>query len=244
MANGKPDLTGNWNFNAMNWRYGNRRCGPTQVECTRAINQTMDFEFEAPSRFGPNRPVYKPENWDKVQQLDMWTNKEDPVMTCQPLGLPRQGPPRRIVQTSNDIIFFYRSGVDGGGGYGEYRMIPTDGRKHDPAKAIESKYMGYTVANWEGDTLVLDSISFVDTTWLARGGFFHSDQMHIVERLTRQGNQIRYEVTVDDPEVLSEPWVMTPRTLTLNPNPEAGLLAERGNCEVYELKDITSQIRH
>ena len=57
----------------------------------------MDFEFEAPSRFGPNRPLYKPEYWDKVQQLDMWTNKEDPVMTCQPLGIPRQGPPRRIV---------------------------------------------------------------------------------------------------------------------------------------------------
>jgi hypothetical protein len=244
MANGKPDLTGNWNFNAMNWRYGNRRCGPTQVECTRAINQTMDFEFEAPSRFGPNRPLYKPEYWDKLQQLDMWTNKEDPVMTCQPLGIPRQGPPRRIVQTATDIIFFYREYADGGGGYGEYRVIPIDGRKHDPAKAIESKYMGYTVGHWEGDTLVLDSISFVDTTWLARGGFFHSEQMHVVERLTRQGNQIRYEVTVDDPEVLAEPWVMTPRTLTLNANPEAGLLPERGNCEVYELKNITSQIRH
>src|SRR5262249_45861804 len=89
-ADGKPDLTGNWNFNAMNWRYGNRRCGPTQQEgCTRAINQTMDFEFEAPSRYGPNRPLYKPEFWDKIQQLDMWTNKEDPVMTCQPLGIPR-----------------------------------------------------------------------------------------------------------------------------------------------------------
>ena len=104
--------------------------------------------------------------------------------------------------------------------------------------------MGYTVGHWEGDTLVLDSISFVDTTWLARGGFFHSDHMHVVERLTRQGNQIQYEVTVEDPEVLAEPWVMTPRILTLNPNPEAGLLPERGNCEVYETKDISSQIRH
>jgi len=37
---------------------------------------------------------------------------------------------------------------------------------------------------------------------------------------------------------------MTPRTLRLNPNPDAGLLPERGHCEVYELKDITSQIRH
>jgi hypothetical protein len=244
LANGKPDLTGNWTSSGMNWRYGNRRCGPTQVDCTRAINQTMDFEFEAPSRFGPNRPLYKPEHWDKVQQLDMWTNKEDPVMTCQPLGIPRHGPPRRIVQTANDVIFFYTQYADGGGGQGEYRIIPTDGRKHDPRRAIEAKYMGYTVGRWEGDTLVLDSIGFVDSTWLARGGFFHSEQMQVVERLTRQGNQILYEVRVEDPEVLVEPWVMTPRTLRLNPNPEAGLLPERGNCEVYELNNISSQIRH
>ena len=142
LANGKPDLTGNWNFSAMNWRYGNRRCGPTQVDCSRAINQTMDFEFEAPSRFGPNRPLYKPEFWDKIQQLDMWTNKEDPVMTCQPLGIPRHGPPRRIVQTATDVIFFYGRYADGGGGAGEYRVIPTDGRMHDPAQAIEATYMG------------------------------------------------------------------------------------------------------
>jgi hypothetical protein len=244
-TNGKPDMTGNWAANGMNWRYGNRRCGPTEAEgCTPAINQTADFEFEAPSRFGPNRPLYKPENWDKIQQLDMWTNKEDPVMTCQPLGIPRQGAPRRIVQSASDVIFFYGQYADGGGGQGEYRIIPTDGRKHDPKKAIEAKYYGYTVGTWEGDTLVLDSISFVDSTWLARGGFFHSSDMHVVEKFTRKGNEILYEVTVEDPEVLAEPWVMTPRIMRLVPNTEAGLLPERGNCEVYELKDITSQIRH
>jgi hypothetical protein len=32
--------------------------------------------------------------------------------------------------------------------------------------------------------------------------------------------------------------------MRLIPNPAAGLLPERGNCEVYELKDISSQIRH
>jgi hypothetical protein len=245
MANGHPDFSGNWNSNGMNWRYGNRRCGPTQQEgCSRALNQTMDFEFEAPSRFGPNRPMYKPEFWDKVQELDMWTNKDDPVMTCQPLGNPRQGPPRRIIQSANDIIFFYTQYADGGGGNGEYRIIPTDDRKHDEKKAIEATYYGYTIGKWAGDTLVLDSISFVDTTWLARGGFFHSDQMHVIEKLTRQGNKILYEVTVDDPEVLVEPWVMTPKTMTLSTFPDAGLLPERANCEVYELKDITSQIRH
>ena len=68
--------------------------------------------------------------------------------------------------------------------------------------------------------------------------------MKVIEKFTRQGNLIKYEVTVDDPQVFVEPWVMTPRVMRLNPNAAAGLLPERGNCEVYELKDISSQIRH
>jgi len=50
--------------------------------------------------------------------------------------------------------------------------------------------------------------------------------------------------TVEDPAVLVEPFVMTPRILRIANFPDAGLLPERGNCEVYELGDITSQIRH
>ena len=155
--------------------------------------------------------MYKPEHWDKVIELDMWTNKYDPVMTCQPLGVPRQGPPRRIYQTENDITFIYLGG-DAGGGYGEYRIIPTDGRKRDANAEFDITYMGNTVGRWEGDTLVIDSISFIDTTWLGRGGFFHSDQMHVVEKFTRQGDAILYDVTVEDPEVLVEPWVLPTRT--------------------------------
>ncbi len=245
LADGKPDLTGNWGGGGMNWRYGNRRCGPTQAEgCSPAWNQTTDFEFESPSRYGPNRPLYKPEFWDKVQQLDMWTNKDDPVMTCQPLGIPRQGPPRRIIESPKDIVFFYGQYADGGGGYGEYRIMPIDGRQHDPKMDITTTYMGHTVGHWEGDTLVLDSVGFNDQTWLGRGGYFHSDEMHVVEKFTRQGNELLYEVTVEDPQVLVRPWVMTPRILREIPNPDAGLLPERGNCETYETEDITSQIRH
>jgi hypothetical protein len=175
----------------------------------------------------------------------MWTNKEDPVMTCQPLGIPRQGPPRRIVQSASDIIFFYSAYADGGGGQAEFRIMPIDGRKHDEKAMRETRYMGYTVGSWEGDTLVLDSRGFNDFTWLSRGGFFHSDQMRVVEKFTRQGSEILYEVTVEDPEVLVEPFVMTPRILRLNTNANAGLLPERGNCDVgYEKEAIETQIRH
>ena len=168
MDNGKPDLTGNWGGGGMNWRYGNRRCAPTQLEgCSPAWNQTLDFEFEAPSRFGPNRPLYKPEHWDKVIALDMWTNKEDPVMTCQPLGIPRQGPPRRIIQSANDVVFFYGQYGDGGGGQAEFRIIPTDGRERNERDGRETKYYGYTIGKWEGDTLVLD-VDLVQRLHVAR----------------------------------------------------------------------------
>jgi len=243
-----PDLTGSWAWNDWIGNYmngGGRRRSPWQAaDSNRQSNQTEDFELYSPSRFGNlGRPIYKPQYWDKVQELDMWTNKNDPVMTCQPLGVPREGPPRRIYQTDHDVTFLY-SGGDAGGGYGEFRVIPTDNRKHDEKKALESTYMGYTVGRWEGDTLVLDSISFVDSTWLGRGGFFHSDQMHVVERFKREGDALLYDVTVDDPEVLAEPYVYPTRVVRRNPNPNAGLVAERGNCEVYETKSISSQIRH
>jgi hypothetical protein len=243
-----PDLTGNWNYSDWIGNYmtgGGRRRAPTQSpDTTRQDNQTYDFELYSPSRFGNiGRPIYKPEHWDKVQQLDMWTNKFDPVMTCQPLGVPREGPPRRINQTDRDVTFIYTGG-DAGGGYGEFRIIPTDGRKHDPKRAIETTYMGYAVGNWEGDTLVIDSISFVDTTWLGRGGLFHSDSMRVVERFTRQGDVLLYDVTVEDPEVLVEPYVFPTRIVRRSQNPDAGLIRERGNCEVYEEGRVTSQIRH
>ncbi len=37
--------------------------------------------------------------------------------------------------------------------------------------------------------------------------------MHIVEKLTRVGNEIRYDMTIEDPEVFVEPWVMPTRVL-------------------------------
>jgi hypothetical protein len=174
----------------------------------------------------------------------MWTNKYDPVMTCQPLGVPRQGPPRRVYQTDNDVTFIYLGG-DAGGGYGEYRIIPTDNRKRDANAEFDITYLGNSVGRWEGDTLVIDSTSFIDTTWLGRGGLFHSDQMHVVEKFTRQGDALLYDVTVEDPEVLVEPWVLPTRVVRRNTNPNAGLLRERGNCETsFETDAAATQIRH
>ena len=243
-ADGKPDMTGVWGGAPLPVTgSGTRRCGPTQTKCeTGQDNFWVDYEWISPSRFGPSRPIYKPEFWDKVQELDQWTNKYDPVMTCQPLGLPRQGTPMRIIQSDRDILFFYRQYADYGGGNTEFRDIPTDGRARSEQKALEATYYGYSIGKWEGDTLVIDSTSFVDTTWLGRGGLFHSANMHIIEKLTRVGNEIRYDMTIEDPDVFVEPWVMPTRILRAGGGD--GIVPERAHCEVYEQGQFETQLRH
>jgi hypothetical protein len=247
LANGKPDLSGSWQpaGGGQQGSTGNmfRRCTPFQSKnCMEWTNQSEDWPFISATRLDQRQPLYKPEYWDKIIELDQWTNKYDPVMTCLPLGIPRQGPPARIFQTEKDITMIYRGGVDGGGGYAEFRMIPTDGRKRNAQQALQYTYMGYTIGEWEGDTLVLDSIGFSDETWLGRGGFFHSDQMHIIEKFTRKGNEILYETTIMDPEVLVKPWVMPARTLRLSANNT--IIAERGSCTETEHGEVASQMRH
>jgi hypothetical protein len=133
-------------------------------------------------------------------------------------------------------------GSDGAGGYAEFRMVSIDGKPHVPSRAAQYTYMGYTVGKWEGDTLVLDSIGFSDETWLARGGYFHSDQMRVIEKFTRTGNTLLYQVTVEDPVVLVEPWVMPDRRLTLAGNNT--IIAERGSCTESEHKEVATQMRH
>ena len=250
-ANGKPDLTGVWGggYNPI-CGSGTRRCGPTQskVNCNIPMdNFWVDYEWLSPWRFGLlGHPIYKPEHWDKIQELDQWTNKFDPVMTCQPLGLPRHGTPRRIIQQENDVIFFYGANADYGGGAAEFRDIPTDGRQRNARTASQAYYYGNSIGRWEGDTLVIDSINFVDTTWLGRGGLFHSSSMHIIEKLTRVGNELRYDMTIEDPEVFVEPFVMPTRILRQGDGGFGGdgIQAERSYCEVYEESNVTNQLRH
>ena len=252
LANGKPDLTGSWGgavnltgAGAPGVTVGDmfRRCTPFQSKnCMEWTNQSEDWPFMSGMRLDMRQPMYKPEFWDKIIELDQWTNREDPVMTCLPLGVPRQGPPARIFATDTDITFIYRAGVDGAGGYAEFRMIPVDGKPHDPRRANNYTYFGYTVGRWEGDSLILDSIGFSDETWLGRGGFFHTDKMRTIEKFTRTGNQMVYDVTIEDPDVLLQPWVMPSRTLRLSPT--NAIVAERGSCTETEHNEVSTQYRH
>ena len=68
--------------------------------------------------------------------------------------------------------------------------------------------------------------------------------MQVTERFTRQGDQMLYEVTVEDPEVLLHPWTLNPMLLTTGGDGGGLVGVERGTCLAYELDDITTQYRH
>jgi len=188
-------------------------------------------------RMDPNRPLYKPEFWEKVQKLDQDGNNQDPSYGCLPLGVPRMGPPMKIVQTPAEMIFLYTGLQD------TYRTVSMDGRQHTPLAELDGTWKGESIGHWEEDTLVVDTIGFNDTSWLDIGGYFHSENMHVVERLHRDGNTLTWQATVEDPDVLLKPWRMNARTLKLNPDPKA-VLEETLPCSERDLSHLVTKEHH
>ena len=223
----KPDEQGNVTVLSRG-----RPCHPGQ-ECKPAINFERDSGVR--QRMSPNLPVYKPEFWDKVADLDVNGNFKDPDIKCYPDGLPRIGAPSKIVQTPTEIIFLYQA-------HNTFRVIPTDARAHDPIRSQDLTYYGDSVGTWEGDTLVIDSVGFTDESWLAWPGYFHTNNMRVVERLRREGNTLIWQATVHDPEVLMQPWAVNPVRRTLNPDPKA-LLLEDLPCEDRDQDHIATRER-
>ena len=241
-ADGHPDLSGFWAAGAAGGPIDPDAEGNVTFKANARGASAVNSERDATliRRIDPNRPVYKAEFWDKVQDLDLNRNAADSFFSCTPAGLPRIGPPARIVQTPKDMIFLYAGQFTSGN---PFRVIPTDGRPHDPVNSEDQTFLGDSVGHWDGDTLVVDAIGFNDESWLDYPGYFHSTDLKVTERFRREGNTLHYDVTVEDPTVLVKPWVRTPRTLTLNTNPHAMIL-EESVCRERDLGHLVTKEHH
>jgi hypothetical protein len=80
-------------------------------------------------------------------------------------------------------------------------------RQHPPSDDIEPTYRGDSVAQWQGNVLVVDTVGLNTRTTLDQVGMPHSDAMHVVTRIQRTGaDTLEFLVTVDDPKTFSAPW--------------------------------------
>jgi hypothetical protein len=100
----------------------------------------------------------------------------------------------QIVQTKDQLVLFSEN-------IHEARLISLDGSPHLPGTVRD--WSGDSRGHWEGDTLVVDTTNF--RAQLHPLGI--SDKFHLIERFTRvAADEIRYEMTFDDPETWVRPW--------------------------------------
>ena len=146
--------------------------------------------------------------WGK-KQFDTYNAEEgDYTGACLPFGHSRaigSPDPVQIMLTPTSMAYLYEQNT-------WFKVFPIDGRAH---KKKVPTWFGDSVGRWEGDTMVIDTTNFNGLTRLDTNGHPHSDQLHMIERLTRTDlGHIAYQVTYDDPKTYTKP-VVSDRTFTL-----------------------------
>jgi len=197
-ADGHPDLSGVW-FPGVTGGYD-------------TSNPTALRQFD-PKVTPEEKPSFQPWAAAKIKSMtavDLELGRAS--VNCLPRGTPLNflgNPyPIKLVQTRDELIQLYELNTN-------FRVIHTDGRAH--AKNSDPTFAGDATAHWEGDTLVIDVIAIDERTWNNFVGWFHSDQEHVIERLRRPSeNYLVYQVTIEDPKVLTKPWTSAPRQWSLS----------------------------
>jgi Domain of unknown function (DUF3471) len=128
--------------------------------------------------------------------------KESPSTRCLPAG-PRAGlfgqTLVKVIQTRSQLAVLYEEDPT--------RQIFLDGRglPHDP----NPTWMGYSVGQWEADTLVVRTAGYNDRTWLDLGGHPHSDALQVTERFHRTDfGHMDLQMTFEDPKAYERPWTI------------------------------------
>ena len=192
----------------------------------------MNLEANGTTLDNSTRPPFTPYGQKlfeaSISDSAEW-NSKDPMNICDPFGYPRSLTYNYGIEFAtlpdSRIMEFFEIGH-------WWRTIYTDGRALPPDPPI-TRYYGYAVGRWEGDTFVIESNGYDDRTWLGgaianvkgerrQAGLPHSDEMRITERYRRLNyGLLELSITITDPKVYTAPWTTT-KQITLIPNTEMG----------------------
>jgi hypothetical protein len=193
-SDGKPDLTGVY-------QASNRRGPEWDAQTPGDAPGQPAGPAQAAVNTAQRDPIpFRPEALKRAQDILNRRSIDDPAAHCLPQASPRITPvslfPIEFVHTPKKLVILYEY-------LWEFRSIPIGGSHADDA---DPSFIGDSVARWEGNTLVVDVTNFKAGGWLG-GGFVNSDKLHLIERYTRvDRDQMNYEVTIEDPDVLTKPF--------------------------------------
>jgi hypothetical protein len=136
---------------------------------------------------------------------------EDFEARCLPGGPPRAAPYHTSLFSTPKLVLMLFEGNTH-----MYRQFFVDGSTHP--KDLKPTFYGDSRAHWDGDTLVVDTVSFFEKSWYDFAGTPHTKDMHLTEAFHRiDFGNMEMKVTIEDPGVFTAPWVIN-RTTTLETN--------------------------
>jgi hypothetical protein len=137
------------------------------------------------------------------QRYDNVDHSKDPNTFCAPPGPARMmmmAHPNMIVQRPDVIALLTES-------QRTFRIIYLDGRGHPEDVDDYPEWMGSSMGHWEGDTLVVDTVSINEKTWLDTAGHEHSKDLKMTERFRlADPNTLEMLVTYTDPVFFQKPF--------------------------------------
>ncbi len=228
---GHPDLSGVWESQSA-----------TPEELSRLIPGGANGLGEDPpskyflnilSDFRPEDAPLLPAAAAAFRQRSPNFSEQAPLSHCQPPGvlMAETAPaPYKIVQTPGLLLVLYERDTN-------FRQIYMDGRKlpEDP----QPTWFGYSIARWEGETLVVDSAGFNDRSWLDARGHTHSDALHLIERFHRRDfGHMEVLITVDDPKTYTRPFTIRLNQVLL---PDADVIEYFCSDNERDLRHFTSK---
>jgi len=144
--------------------------------------------------------ILTPYGQDRYKTVD---HAKDPNTLCLPPGPARMIMmihPAMVIQRDDVITILSES-------QRTFRLIYADGRGHPEDVNDYPEWMGSSVGKWEGDTLVVDTVSIKDRTWLDTSGHEHSDKLRMTERFRlADPNTLEHVVTYEDPVFFVKPF--------------------------------------
>ena len=158
-----------------------------------------------------NYPPYKPE-WEAayskfLEEVVRPGKYLDPLTLGYPAGMLRTMAPARGLQfvVRPEMVWIIHERPD-------VRYIYTDGRPFPPKEELWPTFEGYSIGRWEGDTLVVETVSIKGGVPIDRTGLVLSDEARVVERIRKiDARTIVNEITITDPVALTRPWTVTRR---------------------------------
>jgi hypothetical protein len=144
----------------------------------------------------------------------------DPMMKCNPPGFPRLLLDPELVEfiaIQDRLLQIFQWTRTPREIWLDGRAVPAGDRLEDLGPA----WYGHSVGQWDGDTLVVQTVGLDDRAWLDIYGFPKSFQARFEERYKRiDADTVELHITMTDPAFYTAPWISDRKVFKRQPREE------------------------